>query len=291
MSYAAQGISVRVGSATLLDDVSIEVRPGEIVAVAGPNGAGKSTLVGVLAGDRRAQGGTVRLAGREVAEWSPGELARRRAVMSAGAEVAFDFDVEEVALLGRLPLHGGDPSATDRQIVRALLGAADCGHLADRRFATLSTGERQRVSLARAIAQVTSIGGGNGGGDGGGGSPTAERYLLLDEPTSSLDPAHQHLAMRLLREQVRAGCGVLAVLHDLNLAAAYADRLVLHVARAGRCLRHGVRGPPPGRAGGRVRHPHAGRAASAPAALDRHRRAALRRRRLPYGWQLDVLTL
>jgi iron complex transport system ATP-binding protein len=218
MTYAARNVTVRVASATLLEDVSVMVRPGELVAVAGPNGAGKSTLVGVLAGDRRPTRGTVSLGDRDLAAWSPADLAVRRAVMGTNHEAAFDLDVDEVALLGRLPVHGGDPGARDREIVHGLLDAVDCLPLASRRFSTLSTGERQRVALARALAQVA-------GHDET--SVAEERYLLLDEPTSSLDPAHQHLAMRLLRREADAGRGVLAVLHDIDLAAAYADRVVL----------------------------------------------------------------
>jgi iron complex transport system ATP-binding protein len=217
MTYAAHGISVRIGSATLLDSVSLEVRAGEIVAIAGPNGAGKSTLIQALAGDRAPSAGTVTLEGRAVADWPRDELARRRAVMSADRAVAFAFTAEEVALMGRLPLHGGDPGDADREVIRELLTAVDCAHLAGRVYATLSTGERQRVQLARAVAQVIAI---------EDDAPSA-RFLLLDEPTSSLDPAHQHTAMRLLRQIAGAGRGVLAVLHDLNLAAAYADRVVL----------------------------------------------------------------
>ena len=221
MSYRGDSVSVRVGSATLLEDVSVEVQPGQIVAVAGPNGAGKTTLIRTLAGDVRPSRGEVTLGGRFVAEWSRPELARRRAVMGSETAVAFGFTAEEVALMGRMPLHGGDPTDPDRDVIASLLAAVDCGHLADRVFATLSTGERQRVSLARAISQVT---------DATDGSPmdaAGERYLLLDEPTSSLDPAHQHAAMRLLRREADADRGVLVVLHDLNLAAAYADRIVL----------------------------------------------------------------
>lgn len=218
MTYAARDVGVRIGSATLLEGITLEVRPGELVAVAGPNGAGKSTLIGVLAGDRRPGHGVVTLDGRDLAAWPRGDLARERAVMGTSHEAAFDLDVEEVALLGRLPSHGGDPGTRDRRIVRDLLEALDCLALASRRFSTLSTGERQRVALARALAQVAADD--ERGAD-------EERYLLLDEPTSSLDPAHQHLAMRLLRREVEAGRGVLAVVHDLNLAAAYADRVAL----------------------------------------------------------------
>jgi iron complex transport system ATP-binding protein len=238
MSYAAAGVSVRIGSASLLAEVSIDVAPGEIVAVAGPNGAGKTTLISTLAGDRRPDAGTVTLAGRALSAWPRGELARLRAVMSTERSVAFGFTVEEVAMLGRLPLHDGDPSAADGAIVQELLEAVDCADLAHRAFATLSTGERQRVALARALAQVHDRARtADAPADAADGSPSIataerdppapERYLLLDEPTSSLDPAHQHLAMRLLRREARAGRGVLAALHDLNLAAAYADRIVL----------------------------------------------------------------
>ncbi len=223
MTYVLDGISVRIDDATLLDDVSLRVQPGEIVAVAGPNGAGKTTLIGVLAGDRVPASGWATLDGRALADWPRGELARRRAVMSTDRAVAFAFTAKEVALMGRMPLHGGAPDDGDREVIAELLRAVDCQHLVDRVYATLSTGERQRVQLARAVAQLTDPPGLSRPGP----RDRADRFLLLDEPTSSLDPAHQHTAMRLIREVADGGLGVLAVLHDLNLAAAYADRLVL----------------------------------------------------------------
>jgi iron complex transport system ATP-binding protein len=231
MTYAATGVSVRIGAATLLEDVALKVEAGQVVAVAGPNGAGKTTLIGVLAGDLMPASGQVTLDGRDLADWPRGELARRRAVMSTDRAVAFAFTAQEVAMMGRLPLHGGDPDDADREVIGDLLAAVDCAHLADRVYATLSSGERQRVQLARAMAQVTDVPG-KADGDANG-----ERFLLLDEPTSSLDPAHQHTAMRLIRRVADSGRGVLAVLHDLNLAAAYADQVVLmsdaHVVEVG----------------------------------------------------------
>ncbi len=228
MTYAVSGISVHIGKATLLGDVSLAVRAGEIVAVAGPNGAGKSTLISVLAGDRTPARGSVTLDGRALADWPRGELARRRAVMSTDRAVAFAFTAQEVALMGRMPLHGGDPDDSDREVIRDLLAAVDCASLADRVYATLSTGERQRVQLARAVAQVADASDERDTATTDTGSvEPVDRFLLLDEPTSSLDPAHQHTAMRLVRRMADAGRGVVVVLHDLNLAAAWADRVVL----------------------------------------------------------------
>ena len=195
--------------------------------------------------------------------------------MSADRNVAFAFTAEEVALLGRLPLHGGDPTEADRVVVRGLLEAVDCAHLGGRVFATLSTGERQRVALARAIAQVSEA---PGSDPGSALAPGGARYLLLDEPTSSLDPAHQHLAMGLLRRRADAGLGVLAVLHDLNLAAAYADRVVLMAASRVVASRVPHGGPASRPAGARLRHPHARAPASPPPPPHGHRRAATGRR-------------
>jgi iron complex transport system ATP-binding protein len=231
MSYAAAGVTVRAGGVTILDEVSIEVRPGEVVAMAGPNGAGKSTLLAVLAGDRRADGGRVVLDGRTPVEIGGARLARRRAVMLTTGEVAFGYSAREVVTLGRLPIHGGAPADPDRAIVEELLSAVDGMALADRAFASLSTGERQRVRLAGALAQLARP------DDGSGWEHTEARYLLLDEPTSSQDPAHQHIVMRLVRAAADDGLGVIVVLHDLNLAAAYADRVVL--MRAGRAMNDG----------------------------------------------------
>jgi iron complex transport system ATP-binding protein len=222
MSYALESVSVGVGGATLLAEASLELRRGEVLAVAGPNGAGKTTLVRTLAGDVRPDTGRVLLDGEPLDALPSGSRATRRAVMTGGSDVAFSFTAQEVALLGRLPFHGGRPREADRALVADLLAAVDCTPFAARAYATLSTGERQRVQLARAVAQV-SVSETRGAATGN--DATVDRFLLLDEPTSSLDPAHQHLAMALLRRQAGTGIGVLAVLHDLNLAAAYADRI------------------------------------------------------------------
>lgn len=214
----ADDIVVRFGAAEVLRGPSLAVAPGEVVAVLGPNGAGKSTLLAVLAGTLRPQRGEAALGGRALAAWPPRALALRRAVLPQHSELAFGFSVLEVVLLGRSPYAGTATREDDLAAAAACLAEAEAAHLAGRNYTTLSGGERQRVQLARVLAQI------------GFPEPAAareSRYLLLDEPTASLDLAHQHATLRTARRAAERGIGVLAILHDLNLAAMYADRLAV----------------------------------------------------------------
>lgn len=212
MTLAAREVDVRLGQASVLDRVSIDVIPGTVTALVGPNGAGKSSLVRVLSGELSPTDGDVRLHGTALARIDTGELATRRSVMAQSMDVVFDFTVDEILRMGWVQ--------GSRQALRASLDeltrACAIRHLLSRRFRTLSGGERQRVHFARALLQVWSTG-----------SAAHPRYLLLDEPTSSLDLAHEILALRLARRAAQRWIGVLVVLHDLNLAARFADRAVL----------------------------------------------------------------
>jgi iron complex transport system ATP-binding protein len=208
---AARSLTFAVGSKTLVDSVDLEVRAGEMVALLGPNGAGKSTLLKMLCGQSRPTSGAVTFEGRGLTEWAPRELARRRAVLPQSSAVPFEFTALEIVLLGRSP--HGDASAREA-MARQAMEKTESLHLAGRTVTTLSGGEMQRVQLARVLVQI--------GLDGG-----APRCLMLDEPISNLDPAHQHSALQIARDLARDGAAVLVVLHDLNLAAQYATRLVL----------------------------------------------------------------
>ena len=208
----ARRVFARAGKAILVRDVSLSVAPGEVMALIGPNGAGKSTLLRLLAGDEAPSSGEVQLAGRPLAAWAPRDLARARAVLPQQSALAFAFTALEVALMGRAPHDAGGDGPEDLAAARRALAIVGLEGFEERLYPTLSGGERQRVQLARVIAQI---------GLGGRG----ERYLLLDEPTSSLDLAHQHGALRIARRMAREGAGVIVVLHDLNLAAEYADRI------------------------------------------------------------------
>ncbi|WP_406291228.1 heme ABC transporter ATP-binding protein [Embleya sp. NBC_00896] len=204
----AEDVGYAIDGRNLVDGVSLTVRHGEIVAVLGPNGAGKSTLLGLLTGDLTPRQGTVRIADRPLSAYSQRELALRRGVLPQSVMLSFPFTVDEVVRMGRAP-HAGLPGGeSEDAVVARCLAETDVAHLADRVYPSLSGGERARVSLARVLAQ---------------GAPV----LFLDEPTAALDLKHTEDVLRLARERARRGDAVVIVLHDLNLAAAYADRIAL----------------------------------------------------------------
>ncbi|MFE7119943.1 heme ABC transporter ATP-binding protein [Streptomyces sp. NPDC057654] len=209
----AVALRVRLGGRTVLAEVDLVVAAGEVLALVGPNGAGKSTLLAALAADLPAESGEVRVDGRAAAGWSAPDLALRRAVLPQSAAVSFPFAVEEVVRMGRAPWAGTPAEDADDDAVYEAMAAAEVAEFAERPFSALSGGERARVALARVLAQRAPL-------------------LLLDEPTAALDLRHQELVLRVCRERAAAGDAVVVVLHDLGLAAAYADRVaVLHEGR------------------------------------------------------------
>ncbi|MGU3494424.1 heme ABC transporter ATP-binding protein [Xanthobacteraceae bacterium A53D] len=210
--YQAEAVRMTVYRRTLVRDVSLALKPGTVTVIVGPNGAGKSSLLKLIAGETKPAAGRVTLDGTDIRTIPPAALARRRAVLPQSAEVAFSFLVEEVVRIG---LIGSQPSAAGR--IARLLERVDLPGFAERSYGSLSGGERQRVQLARALAQVEVM------------DPDKPSYLLLDEPTASLDLAHQLLVLREARAHADGGGAVLAILHDLNLAAMAADELVVLV--------------------------------------------------------------
>lgn len=216
-SLECDAVEVALARGPTLAQVTATLRPGRFTAVLGPNGAGKSTLLSLLSGERVPRQGSVRLDGQSLTHWAAQTLALRRAVMPQDTAVAFDFTVREVVELGRLP-HRTSPGSREEAIVAGALAATGVGHLAQRGISQLSGGERARVHLARALAQIWEP------------CPQGHaRWLLLDEPTAALDLAHQHQALGWVRRwAVEQNVGVVAVLHDLNLALRYAhDALLL----------------------------------------------------------------
>ena len=205
-----QNLSYSVAGRDLLRQLAFHLENGELLVVLGRNGAGKSTLLKHVTGELGKRG--VELFGQPLHALRPAEAAKRRAVLPQHTPLSFAYEVLDVVLLGRIP-HGQREMAQDRAIAAACLERVGLAGYETRNIQTLSGGEQQRVHLARTLAQLHGVSG--------------ERVLLLDEPTASLDLAHQHATLRLARELCAEGVGVLAVLHDLNLAAQYADRVLM----------------------------------------------------------------
>lgn len=204
-------IEVRRGSCTVLQGIDLQLRTGQVTGVLGANGAGKSTLLSALCGELSVAAGEVLLNGRPLADWPDQQRAQYLAVLPQNSTLNFGFKVEEVVGMGRLPYSTG--RQVDADIIRTALVAADSEHLFGRSYLQLSGGERQRVHLARVLAQLWPGGAG--------------QVLLLDEPTSMLDPLHQHSILQAVRAFADQGGAVLVIVHDLNLAARYCDDVLL----------------------------------------------------------------
>jgi iron complex transport system ATP-binding protein len=207
-------VTVHLGGAIVVDRASFELRAGELLALVGPNGAGKTTLLRALAGLLPAAG-EIELNGRRLETVAPRERARAIAYLPQGHVFHWPMNVASVVALGRHP-HAdpfSSPSPADRAAIQRALAATATEEFAQRPVTTLSGGERARVALARALATEAPV-------------------LLADEPTASLDPRHQLVVMQLLRSATREGGAVVAILHDLMLAARFADRvMVMDAAR------------------------------------------------------------
>ncbi|WP_336406670.1 heme ABC transporter ATP-binding protein [Haloarcula litorea] len=206
----ATGVSVALGGQRVLSDVDLTVERGSIVGLVGPNGAGKTTLLRALRATLAPDAGTVRVAGRDLADCSARAVGRLVASTPQSVSLSFEFTVRQAVEMGRTPHLGrfDRPDAEDRDAVERAMERAEVARFADRPVTSLSGGERQRVLLARALAQAAPV-------------------LLLDEPTANLDVNHAVRTLDLVRERVREGKTAVAAIHDLNLAARYCDELVL----------------------------------------------------------------
>ncbi|WP_198651375.1 heme ABC transporter ATP-binding protein [Dyella sp. C11] len=220
----ARDVHLSHGTRRVLQGIDLRAKPGRLLALIGPNGAGKSSLLSVMAGLRRPSHGDMQLDGRAVHAWPLHELPRRRAMLSQKVQLGFAFRVDEVVMLGRSPQGAASLRDADACIVEAVLLATRTTHLRERSYLELSGGEQQRVQLARVLAQVWDC-------------RDTPAWLLLDEPEAGLDIAHQHDMLQHAQSLARQGFGVVVVLHDLNLAARYADDVAL--LAQGRLVRHG----------------------------------------------------
>lgn len=223
---AARDLAYVTGGRRLIDGVSFDATPGTLQVIVGPNGAGKSTFLKLLSGELKPTHGTVAYAGEAVAAIPPWRLAGLRAVLPQAAHLAFPFTAAEVARIGLDGIGRGLGPRDRAAILAEALARADATHLGPRAYPTLSGGEQARVQFARVLCQLAA-----------GRTLAPAQVLLLDEPTASLDLRHQGALLDAARDLARRGTAVIAILHDLNLAAAYADAML--VLEDGRRVAHG----------------------------------------------------
>lgn len=196
----------------ILKNITFSVRPGEVLALLGANGAGKSTLLRMITGEQKPDKGSVSLYGKKLQDYSSVELASLKATLSQHNVVNMPFLCQEIIMMGRYPYHRNNPTNADHDIVLETMKVCGIEHLSERSFLTLSGGEQQRVQLARVLAQLWD---------------RKKGLIILDEPVTGLDMLYQQQTMAIARALAQKGYMVLAVLHEINLAAQYADRILM----------------------------------------------------------------
>ncbi|TGN13722.1 heme ABC transporter ATP-binding protein [Leptospira ilyithenensis] len=210
MSLVAKSVSFSIGTHLLLSDISLTVNPGEVHVLMGKNGAGKSTLFKLLCGDLPPTSGEIHLSGKSIEHWKKKDLAKFRSVLTQDFELQFPFSTREVVELGRSPHNS--TKAENEKITEESMSITNTLHVANRSYSTLSGGEKQRAQYSRVLSQVW-------------GDPP--KFLLLDEPTSSMDLPNQMKLLQVTRHMADQGYGILLILHDINTAYQFADKISL----------------------------------------------------------------
>lgn len=205
-----KNLSLTLGKRTILKNISADFKAGELTILLGPNGTGKSSLLKLITQEYPSNG-DIHFFGDHVDQWKPRLLAKHLGVLPQSSSLTFNFSVKEVVELGGIPLACSAEHV--QEIAKQNMLATDISHLAERAYPSLSGGEKQRVHLARVLTQLAQS--------------NNKKVLLLDEPTSALDLSHQHKTLLLAKRLVSEGAAVIIVMHDLNLAAQYADRVMI----------------------------------------------------------------
>ena len=216
MSLSLKSVSLKLDNRQILKDVSLEINEGEIVSVIGPNGAGKSTLLNVLTGDISPDSGNTTYDNKQLNKISIQERAFTRSVMSQMQTLVFNFNVKDVIEMGWLQRGNSDFSSNFSMAFEAVTSECNVNNLVHRKFNSLSGGEQRRVHFARTLLQLWRPSQSND-----------PRYLLLDEPTANLDLSSEMLLMNILKARASSNVGILVILHDLNLASHFADKIAI----------------------------------------------------------------
>lgn len=221
-----RNLSFSVSKRPILLPLSFEAEAGNFYVLLGANGAGKSTLIKLLSNEYEVSGGSVLWKGRPLSSYKIREIAKERAVMTQKVHLSNDFDTEEIVMMGRYPHFASSPREEDRHVVRKVIEETGISAFTGKPYHQLSGGEQQRVQFARVLAQLEEAG------------PEAKgKLMLLDEPLNNLDVKYRHLILSQAKAFARKGNSVIMVMHDINLAARYADRILL--LKKGRLMTEG----------------------------------------------------
>lgn len=206
-------ISYQHKEISILQGISFDIKQGEFIAIIGPNGAGKSTLLSYISHEIKATKDRVFFKDKAIEKWSVREMPKHKSKFSQQQAADISLSVKEVVLMGRYPYFNGEPTENDLKVIGQWMKATDIWHLRERLYEHLSGGERQRVHLARVLAQLDN--------------EIEQKLLMMDEPLNNLDVAHQFRILELVKEQTRQKNTAIVVMHDVNLAAQFADRILL----------------------------------------------------------------
>lgn len=226
MSIVGKNISYEINGAKILEDIDFKLNQNEIVSILGPNGAGKSTLLGLLAGDILPTSGKVFYQGRELESISIQDRAFLRSVMSQSQQIIFDYSVKEIIEMGWIERGIAKYSGNFSEAVTNIADECDLKKLLHRKFNVLSGGEQRRVHYARTILQLWRHSNSND-----------ERFMFLDEPTANLDLYYELKLMNSIKEKAKEGYGIGLIVHDLNLASIFSDKVLL--LKNGECISYG----------------------------------------------------
>ena len=220
----AQNISYAHRKFTILENIDVTVNYGELLVIVGPNGAGKSTLLSLLANELDKHEEPVFFKKKTFKQWDAKELAQAKAKFSQSNSPDIPLVVKEVVMMGRYPYFNSIPNTTDHDAALKAMQETDVAPLAARDYNSLSGGEKQRVHLARVLAQLDN--------------DIENKLIFLDEPLNNLDVLHQHRILHTIKNLTKQGNAAIMVLHDLNLAAQFADRVML--LKKGRIVAHDI---------------------------------------------------
>ncbi len=210
--FKVQEISYQAGKKKLLNKVSFEANTGELLAILGANGAGKTTLMKLLCNELKPLSGKIIFNETDLQNYKPQQLAKLRSVLPQNHSLSVSFTVLELVTMGRYPHFNNKPSAKDIEIIAQVMDETGISHLANRDYNTLSGGEQQRAQFARVFAQIYD---------------TPQATLLLDEPTNGLDLLYQQQLMVLAKNLTNKGYCVVCILHDINFATRFADKILM----------------------------------------------------------------